>query len=79
MSTTPLNIGFIGLGIMGTPMALHLQSAGHTLFVQTRSSVPEGLRDSAPTVCPDAKTVAERAVITFPKGPDPPDLTGGFV
>ncbi len=25
-------IGFIGLGIMGTPMARHLQDAGHQLF-----------------------------------------------
>ena len=27
------NIGFIGLGIMGAPMAGHLLAAGHTLFV----------------------------------------------
>ena len=74
MSTTPLNIGFIGLGIMGTPMALHLQSAGHKLFVQTRSSVPEGIRDSAATVCPDAKTVAEHADIVFLMVPDTPDV-----
>ena len=74
MSTTPLNIGFIGLGIMGTPMALHLQSAGHTLFVQTRSSVPEGIRASAATVCPDAKTVAEHADIVFLMVPDTPDV-----
>ncbi len=74
MSTTPLNIGFIGLGIMGTPMALHLQSAGHTLFVQTRSSVPDGIRDSAATVCPDGKTVAEHADIVFLMVPDTPDV-----
>ncbi|HRH90011.1 MAG TPA: NAD(P)-binding domain-containing protein, partial [Rubrivivax sp.] len=36
MSTTPLNIGFIGLGIMGAPMAGHLLAAGHRLFVRTR-------------------------------------------
>ena len=29
------NIGFIGLGIMGTPMAGHLIKAGHQLFVYT--------------------------------------------
>lgn len=26
------DIGFIGLGIMGTPMARHLQDAGHSLY-----------------------------------------------
>ena len=34
MATSGLNIGFIGLGIMGAPMAAHLPKAGHTLFVQ---------------------------------------------
>jgi len=29
-------LGFIGLGIMGTPMALRLRAAGHELFVYTR-------------------------------------------
>jgi len=28
-----MKIGFIGLGIMGKPMALHLKNAGHELFV----------------------------------------------
>ncbi|MDX2200613.1 MAG: NAD(P)-dependent oxidoreductase [Phycisphaerae bacterium] len=32
-----MNIGFIGLGIMGAPMAGHLVSAGHKLFVHTRT------------------------------------------
>ena len=50
-----MKIGFIGLGIMGAPMALHLVDAGHQLFVNTRSKVPEsiaaptpGLRQRAP-------------------------------
>jgi 2-hydroxy-3-oxopropionate reductase len=38
-----MNIGFIGLGIMGTPMALHLVSAGHQLHVHGARS----RRDSA--------------------------------
>ena len=28
-----MKLGFIGLGIMGTPMALNLINAGHTLYV----------------------------------------------
>ena len=30
------NVGFIGLGIMGKPMALNLIKAGHTLWVHGR-------------------------------------------
>ena len=38
-----MKIGFIGLGIMGAPMAQHLLAAGHELFVPKRSKVPEAL------------------------------------
>ena len=36
-------VGFIGLGIMGAPMAANLQKGGHTLFLHSRSGVPEAL------------------------------------
>ena len=36
-------IGFIGLGIMGRPMALNLIKGGHTLFLHSRSGVPQDL------------------------------------
>src|ERR1700680_3275952 len=35
------NIGFIGLGIMGAPMALNLHKGGHQLFLHSRSGVKE--------------------------------------
>ena len=38
-----MNLGFIGLGIMGKPMAGHLLAGGHTLFAMSRSGVPEEL------------------------------------
>jgi len=41
-----MKLGFIGLGIMGTPMAGHLRAAGHELFVATRSNVPQVLLDA---------------------------------
>ena len=72
MSTTPLNIGFIGLGIMGAPMAGHLLAAGHRLFVRTRSKVPEAL--AAATVCASPKEVAEKTDIVFTMLPDTPDV-----
>ncbi len=41
-----LKLGFIGLGIMGAPMAGHLINAGHEVFITTRSKVPESLASS---------------------------------
>ena len=41
-----MKLGFIGLGIMGTPMAGHLRAAGHELFVTTRSKLPPALLDA---------------------------------
>ena len=67
-----MNIGFIGLGIMGAPMAGHLLAAGHTLFVRTRSKVPEAL--AAATACASPKEVAERADVVFLMLPDTPDV-----
>src|SRR6201999_4371686 len=68
-----MNLGFIGLGIMGAPMAAHLADAGHALFVHTRSRAPAGLAAKA-TVLPNARAVAERADIVFTMLPDTPDV-----
>jgi 2-hydroxy-3-oxopropionate reductase len=68
-----MNLGFIGLGIMGAPMCGHLIAAGHTLFVNTRSRVPEAIAAGA-TVCASAREVAERADIVFTMLPDTPDV-----
>jgi 2-hydroxy-3-oxopropionate reductase len=73
-STQPLKIGFIGLGIMGAPMAGHLLKAGHQLFVYTRSKVPAEIADSPATQCLSAKGVAERADIIITMVPDTPDV-----
>ena len=39
-----MKIGFIGLGIMGRPMALNLQNAQHSLVVHDRFAVPDDVR-----------------------------------
>jgi 2-hydroxy-3-oxopropionate reductase len=67
-----MKIGFIGLGIMGAPMAQHLLAAGHELFVRTRSKVPEALQ--AATVCPTNAAVAQAAEVVFLMLPDTPDV-----
>ena len=67
-----LKIGFIGLGIMGAPMAQHLLAAGHELFVPKRSKVPEAL--SAATVCATNADVARVADVIILMLPDTPDV-----
>jgi len=72
--TAPLKLGFIGLGIMGAPMAGHLAEAGHELFAFTRGTVPAGLVAAGATACASAKEVSERADIVFTMVPDTPDV-----
>ena len=74
MIKSGLKLGFIGLGIMGAPMAGHLLKAGHMLFVNTRGTVPEALAGGGATVCTTAQGVAERADIIFIMVPDTPDV-----
>ena len=59
--TSPLQLGFIGLGIMGGPMAGHLLKAGHALHAHTRGSVPAELLAAGASACASAREVAERA------------------
>ncbi len=74
MTTQPLKIGFVGLGIMGAPMAGHLIKAGHQLFVFTRGKTPESIASSNATQCTSARGVAERADIVITMVPDTPDV-----
>jgi 2-hydroxy-3-oxopropionate reductase len=67
-------VGFIGLGIMGTPMAGHLQTGGHQLFVHTIGPVPEALVTGGATVCKSGKEVAQKADIIIVMVPDTPDV-----
>jgi 2-hydroxy-3-oxopropionate reductase len=74
MTAQPQKLGFIGLGIMGAPMALHLAKAGHQLFVYTRGKLHAEVAASSATQCASAKDVAERADIVFTMVPDTPDV-----
>jgi 2-hydroxy-3-oxopropionate reductase len=68
------DIGFIGLGIMGTPMAGHLLAGGHKLFAYTRRKVPAELTDVGALPCSSAAEVARQADIIFTMLPDTPDV-----
>jgi len=74
MSNTAQKIGFIGLGIMGTPMALNMIKGGHTLFVNTRRQVPQELLDAGAKGCANAAEVARQADIIITMVPDTPDV-----
>ncbi|MCW5626374.1 MAG: 2-hydroxy-3-oxopropionate reductase [Burkholderiales bacterium] len=69
-----MNIGFIGLGIMGKPMAGHLIAAGHTLYLHSRSGVPAELTAAGGIAAASAKEVAQKADIIITMLPDTPDV-----
>ncbi len=67
-------IGFIGLGIMGNPMAENLQKAGHQLFVNTIGKMPEALLAGGAKACANNTEVAKAADIIIIMVPDTPDV-----
>ena len=68
-----MKIGFIGLGIMGRPMALNLRKAGHDLIVPERKSLTAEVRAAAELVA-DSKAVAAKAEVLILMVPDTPDV-----
>jgi len=68
------NIGFIGLGIKGRPMAGHLQAAGHTLFLHDIGALPQALLDGGAIGCASGKDVASKAEIVILMVPDTPHV-----
>jgi 2-hydroxy-3-oxopropionate reductase len=67
-------LGFIGLGIMGKPMAGHLIAGGHEVWLHSRSGVPAELTEKGGKACGSAREVAQKAEIVFLMLPDTPDV-----
>jgi len=68
-------VGFIGLGIMGAPMATHLLSAGHSMVVYDRTlSKMEPLVDLGAKPGKSCREVAERSDVIISMVPDSPDV-----
>ena len=70
-----MNVAFIGLGIMGRPMALNLRKAGHTLFVHGRR--PESmapLAEAGCTPCESPAIAASHAEVSVVMVSDTPDV-----
>jgi len=70
-----MNIGFIGLGLMGRPMALHLAQAGHSLHLWARRPAAlEPFKDVAAQFHVSAAAVAQHAEVVFTMVADAPDV-----
>jgi 2-hydroxy-3-oxopropionate reductase len=70
-----INVGFIGPGIMGGPMALNLMKGGHKLWVHARR--PEAMKklvESGATACASAAEVGKHADVIFLIVSDTPDV-----
>jgi 2-hydroxy-3-oxopropionate reductase len=69
-----LKIGFIGLGVMGRPMAQHLIEAGHELYLHRVKPISAHLVEAGATACDTASDVARSADIIILMLPDTPDV-----
>ncbi|MDY6991476.1 MAG: 2-hydroxy-3-oxopropionate reductase [Pseudomonadota bacterium] len=71
----PEKIGFIGLGIMGRPMAVNLRKAGYALWVYARRlEMMTPLSELGATPCSSPQAVAEHSDIIFTMVADTPDV-----
>lgn len=71
-------IGFVGLGIMGTPMAEHLIKAGNEVSLFSIPSIPQSLIDAGGKACASGKEVAKNADIVFIMVPDTPHVASAL-
>lgn len=70
-----MNIGFIGPGIMGRPMALNLIKAGHSLSVYgRRAEAVKPVTDAGARACASPREVAAQSEIVFIIVSDTPDV-----
>ena len=69
-----MNIGFIGLGVMGRPMAGHLLTGGHTLYLHRVKEVSQHLVEQGGKAVGSARAAAEAAEVVVLMLPDTPDV-----
>jgi 2-hydroxy-3-oxopropionate reductase len=67
-------IGFIGMGIMGTPMAENLLAAGYKLYLYDVKNPPLSLNERGATICTSSAEVSKRADIIIIMVPDTPHV-----
>jgi 2-hydroxy-3-oxopropionate reductase len=72
-------IAFIGLGIMGAPMAGHLIDAGHTVLTSTDyKQPPDALIEKGLKTVPTLKAAAEAAEVVITMLPDTPQVAAAL-
>ena len=64
------NIGFIGLGTMGRPMAGHLLAAGYSLFLHDVAPLPADLIAAGAVACESGRQVAQESDAVIIMVPD---------
>src|SRR5438876_6975904 len=68
------NLGFIGLGIMGAPMAGHLIKGGHRVYLHSHGGIPPALTDAGGIACANGRDAAEKADVVITMVPDTPHV-----
>jgi len=68
------NVGFIGLGIMGAPMAGHLIKGGHKVYLHSHRGPPQALTDAGGLACASSREVAQKSDVIITMVPDTPDV-----
>ena len=71
-------VGFVGLGIMGRPMAAHLRGASHEVYVHDHKPAPQALIAQGMVDCSSGKEVAERAEVIITMVPDTPHVAAAL-
>jgi 2-hydroxy-3-oxopropionate reductase len=73
-----MNVGFVGLGIMGRPMAGHLAKGGHRVHAHDHKPVPQALVDAGAIPCASGREVAERSEVVITMLPDTPHVASAL-
>jgi 2-hydroxy-3-oxopropionate reductase len=73
-----MRVGFVGLGIMGRPMAANLLKAGHSLAVLDRKAIPEEILAQGASSCTSGEEVARRSEVVITMVPDTPDVAAAL-
>jgi len=71
-------VGFVGLGIMGAPMAGHLLAAGHGLYVYDIRPAPAALVEQGAKVCASGREVAQKSDVIITMVPDTPHVAAAL-
>ena len=73
-----MDVGFIGLGIMGRPMAGNLAKEGHRVHAHDHKPVPQPLLDAGVVACASGKEVAQRSDVVITMVQDTPNVAAAL-